>query len=195
MGSRGEGGRLLLLAGFGAWCVGVMLYLWIISFIFYRYMFHVMQPNDLSPPYWINMGAVAISTLAGCNLIDASSLDPLLTEMRPFLKGMTSLLWATATWWIPMLIILGFWRHVYRRFPVKYDPLYWGMVFPLGMYSVCTLRLSEEMDLPEVLSLAKAFLFIAAIVWGIVFVGLLKRIMGNLTEALSLYPRGAEGER
>lgn len=24
--------------------------------------------------------------------------------------------WATATWWIPMLVILGFWRHVYKRF-------------------------------------------------------------------------------
>jgi len=39
-----------------------------------------------------------------------------------------------------MLVILGFWRHVYRRFTLRYDRLYWGAVFPLGMYSVCRLR-------------------------------------------------------
>jgi hypothetical protein len=33
---------------------------------------------------------------------------------------------ATATWWIPMPVILGVWRHVYRRFPLKYSPMYWG---------------------------------------------------------------------
>jgi hypothetical protein len=40
----------------------------------YRYAFFKMAPADLSPPYWINMGAVAISTLAGATLlIDASA--------------------------------------------------------------------------------------------------------------------------
>ena len=32
-----------------------------------------------------------------------------------------------------MLVILGIWRHLIRRFPLRYDPLYWGAVFPLGM--------------------------------------------------------------
>lgn len=25
----------------------------------------------------------------------------------------------TGTWWIPLLFILGFWRHVYKRFPAR----------------------------------------------------------------------------
>ena len=42
---------------------GGMLYIWMMSLIFYRYTFFPFSPGDLSPPYWINMGAMAISTL------------------------------------------------------------------------------------------------------------------------------------
>ena len=45
------------------WLWGGMLYIWMISLIFYRYTFFPFQPGDLTPPYWINMGAMAISTL------------------------------------------------------------------------------------------------------------------------------------
>src|SRR5690606_11558719 len=107
------------------WLGGGMLYMWIIALIFYRYTFFPMSPADLAPPYWLNMGAVAISTLAGAVLVLASPAMPLLTELKPFLMGVTLLFWATATSWIPMLLTLGFWRHIYCRFPLRYDPLYW----------------------------------------------------------------------
>jgi len=51
------------------WLWGGMLYIWMISLIFYRYTFFKFSPGDLQPPYWINMGAMAISTLAGARLI------------------------------------------------------------------------------------------------------------------------------
>ena len=60
------------------WLGGGMLYIWIISLIFYRYTFFALSPSDLAPPYWINMGAVAISTLAGATLIVAAPQSPLL---------------------------------------------------------------------------------------------------------------------
>ena len=129
------------------WLWGGMLYIWMISLIFYRYTFFKLSPGDLAPPYWINMGAMAISTLAGSLLIQNAPDAPFLESLLPFLKGFTVFYWATGTWWIPMLIVLGVWRHVYKRFPVKYDPLYWGAVFPQGMYTACTFEMARAMDL------------------------------------------------
>ncbi|HET8940687.1 MAG TPA: tellurite resistance/C4-dicarboxylate transporter family protein, partial [Rudaea sp.] len=129
------------------WLWGGMLYIWMMSLIFYRYTFFHFSPGDLAPPYWINMGAMAISTLAGARLIDNAPDAPYLHSLLPFLKGYTVFYWATGTWWIPILLVLGVWRYVYKRFPFEYDPLYWGAVFPLGMYAACTHEMSRVMGL------------------------------------------------
>ena len=155
------------------WLCGGMLYIWVISLIFYRYTFFRFLPSDLMPPYWINMGAMAISTLAGANLILDASRAPFLLALLPFLKGFTVFFWATATWWIPMLVTLAIWRHVYKRFRLAYDPLYWGAVFPLGMYTVSTLQLAQALEVPFLLWIPHSFVYIAITAWMATFAGLL----------------------
>ena len=173
----GSQSAIVLFFCLAMWLGGGMLYIWIISLILYRYTFFAMSPSDLAPPYWINMGAVAISTLAGTLLASASPLSPLIGELLPFIKGLTLLFWATATWWIPMLVILGTWRHVYRRFPLRYDPLYWGAVFPLGMYTVCTFRVANMIDEPALLLIPRVFLYVALAAWTLTFAGLLGSLL------------------
>lgn len=160
--------------------LGCMLYLPLITLIFYRFTFVNVTMASLTPPYWINMGAVAITTLAGARLIIAAPGWPLLNELVPFLKGFTLFFWAAASWWIPLLLALGFWRHAYKRFPLKYDPQYWGMVFPFGMYTVCTFQLSYALNFPRLLVIPRYFIYLALAGWLATLVGLLGTLVRPL---------------
>ena len=159
------------------WLVGGMLSLWLIALIFYRILFRPLSPADLAPPYWINMGAMAISTLGGVSLMAAAGGSELLAELRPFLKGLTLMFWATATWWLPLLVMLGVWRHGVKRYPLTYDHGYWGAVFPLGMYAVCTLRLGRETGPAFLVPLGEAFAWVSLAAWALTGIGLARHLL------------------
>ncbi|MGE4335671.1 MAG: tellurite resistance/C4-dicarboxylate transporter family protein [Pigmentiphaga sp.] len=165
------------------WLWGGMLYIFIMALIFFRYLFLRFSPADLSPSYWINMGAMAISTLAGAQLITNAPESPLLLSILPFLKGLTLLFWAAGTWWIPLLLVLGFWRHVYMRYPIHYDPLYWGVVFPFGMYAASTHSLLHVLDLHFLHWLPHAFLYAAMVAWVVAFAGLVHDVWRRFTRS------------
>lgn len=166
------------------WLWGGMLYIWMIALIFYRYTFFAFLPGDLAPPYWINMGAMAISALAGSLLILNSADAPYLNSLLPFLKGFTVFYWATGTWWIPMLLLLGVWRHGIKRFPLFYDPLYWGAVFPLGMYTAATYEMVHAMDLPFLFVIPKYFIYVALLAWMVTFLGLAHSIWRHFAQGI-----------
>jgi tellurite resistance protein TehA-like permease len=185
-----EGGDAALFFSLAMWLGGGMLYIWIIAMIFYRYTFFALDPRQLAPPYWINMGAMAISTLAGVILAENSTDSALLREMRPYIVGQTLLFWATATWWIPLLIVLGVWRHILRRVSIAYDVVYWSAVFPLGMYTACTHRLARLVDVPGLDVIARYAMFVAFAAWIATFAGMLRRfptrVMDEATSPLEI---------
>ena len=156
---------------------GCMLYLVILTLVFYRLTFFGLAPDAFIPLYWVDMGAAAITTLAGGRLILASGEWAFLQEILPFLKGFTLLFWATATWWIPLLLILSAWRHLYRRFPLRYDPQYWSLVFPVGMYTASTFVFAESTGLAPLYVISGYFIYAALLAWIVTFIGMARRIV------------------
>ena len=114
------------------------------------------------------MGAGAITTLAGATLIVSADQVAFLHTILPFLIGFTLLFWTSATWWLPFLVILGLWRHLYHRIAFDDGLQYWSIVFPLGMYTVATYELATAMHIPFLLIVPRVFVYIALTSWIIV---------------------------
>jgi len=168
--------RLLAPVAAGLWGVGLLLYLMVVGLILLRWLTVPMTPATLGPPYWILMGASAISVLAGSNVLVLPRTIPVIAATAGFIEGFSFALWAFGTWWIPLLIILGLWRHVRRHWPLTYEPTLWSVVFPLGMYSVATLTFGKTAGLAFMRPIAHAMLWVAVAAWTLVAAALLVRL-------------------
>lgn len=173
----------LLFTGIALYLIGCAWYLIIITLITYRMVLLPLNAEEFTPPYWINMGALAISVLAGSLIILNAPPGGPLHDLLPFIKGFTLFFWATATWWIPLLVMLELWRHVWSGVPVNYEVDDWDIVFPLGMYTVCTTALMHATGAGYLRLIADVGVYVSLLVWALVAVGLGYRL---------LRPRGPE---
>ena len=175
---------LLAPAAVGLWSVGLVLYLLLVALILLRWLTVAMTPATLGPPYWILMGATAITVLAGARILNLPAL-PVTRATAGFVEGFSFTLWAFGTWWIPLLIVLGLWRHVRRHWPFSYEPTLWSVVFPLGMYSVATLSFGKVAHLRFMEPLSRFMLWVAVAAWVVVAAAFLVRLARRSGEPAS----------
>jgi tellurite resistance protein TehA-like permease len=165
------------------WGLGVMLYLILIVIIFLRLLLIEVTPAEMGPAYWIAMGATAISVRAAAGILalHGPHAAVLVAALRPFVLGLSVVLWAFGTWWIPLLVLLGIWRYVLRRYPRAYEPRLWNVVFPLGMYTVASWTLGQAGGLAFMASVARVWVWVGLAAWVVV----LSLMLSGLVRALS----------
>jgi tellurite resistance protein TehA-like permease len=156
---------LLAPVAVGLWSVGLVLYLLLVTLILLRWLTVPVTPQTLGPPYWILMGATAIIVLAGARILQLPAALAVVKASAGFVEGFSFTLWAFGTWWIPLLVVLGFWRYIRRRWPLSYDPALWSVVFPLGMYSVATLTFGKVARIAFMAPLSRFMLWVALAAW------------------------------
>ncbi len=182
------GRRELALLAVVSWSVGVFLYGAAAVFVSLRMMLYPLHPDELNPPYWVSMGAMAITVLSGARIVEMADA-PMVNATRGLLAGLTVVFWAFATWLIPVLVAAGWWRHVSRRVPLNYEATLWSMVFPLGMYAVAGIYLGKADALPLVHAVGAAEIWVAFAAWVATFLAM----VAHVTTTVFLPPRPRRG--
>lgn len=183
-----EFGRLApvtFMATHSLWGIGVILYGIFVTLFSYRIFFERLEPEQITPLFWVVMGASAISANAGSALIMCAPRVAFLSALRPFVEGATLVLWAWSTWLIPLFVVFGVWRHLVRKVPLTYSPMYWSMVFPLGMYNVATYRLSLAADYAPLRVIPKFMIWVALSVWACTMLGLIRKLVQSGVQLLA----------
>lgn len=172
-----ETGRreLALLAVF-SWSVGVFLYAAAGIFVGARILLYGLRPEDLTPPYWVSMGATAITVVAGARIVGMASA-PMVDATRGLIAGTSVVFWAFGTWLIPPLIAAGVWKHVVHRIPLRYEGPLWSVVFPLGMYGVAGDYLGKADQLPIVEYIGADESWVGLAAWAITFAAMVHHLI------------------
>ncbi len=191
--------HLVIFLSWMFWALGFVLYIIVIVFVTYRLLFRVMEPKDWTGPYWICMGAAAITTLAGSNVVMNMKIYPALDTLRTATLALVFLCWAIGTWWIPIQIVMDIWKfnkiNIDNKAPgwIKtfpwlrlgfggkkyhfYEPPSWGRVFPMGMYTACTIALSRASNFEFLFSIPMYWGWLALFVWALTFIGTMRAVL------------------
>ncbi|UOE45439.1 tellurite resistance/C4-dicarboxylate transporter family protein [Agromyces larvae] len=165
---------MALLAVF-SWSIGTFLYCAVGVFVGVRMLAYPFTPADLTPPYWVAMGATAITVVASARIVEMADA-PMVAATSGLIAGTAVFFWAFGTWLIPPLIVAGYWRHVRHRYPLRYEATLWSIVFPLGMYGVGAQFLGEVDALPIVHAVGYVESWIALAAWAVAFVAMLAHL-------------------
>ncbi|HTX07291.1 MAG TPA: hypothetical protein VME22_01705 [Solirubrobacteraceae bacterium] len=158
----------LLHAGATAlWIAGGVAYLLIGALLVHR----AVQPRfglaDISPDWWIVMGAPAIFCVAAVRVAGAHPGTP---------GGAAAVVaWGVAS---VMLIVIAA-AEVLRsqRLGLSFTPERWTMVFPLGMYSVASWNLGHSLHAGWLTELGRLWLAVALAAWAAVAFGELRHLL------------------
>ena len=163
-----SGRKELALVAVSFWAVGAFLYAAVATLVTARLLLYPLHPIDLTPVYWVAMGATAITVLAGARIVEMADA-PMVAATRGLVAGTSVMFWAFGTWLIPVLIAAAWWRHITHRIPLVYDATLWSIIFPLGMYGVAAHYLGQVDSLPIVRVIGEAMSWVALGSWVVVF--------------------------
>ena len=167
--AAGHGLGTAFWLAFGLWLFASMLYVPIAQLRLQRLglaagMLRVAC-SRLRSDDWILMGALAISALAGAQLIDLSNQASAHGVVHSALTVVVDAQLTVAVLFLPLLIVSELGR---VRFGVTFDELTaerWSTVFPLGMLSVSCRALASTMSLAALRPLADALFAVALAAW------------------------------
>ena len=162
----------LSLGGFFFWSFGLITYFIILGFIFQKLFFSHLK--EISPAYWLCIGAAAITIVAGNSLLDSiPGYFHSIHEMS-FIRSVNGILWTFATILLPLLILMEGWKYFVYKEPLQYSPALWSMVFPMGMYTMATYLISLSFESPLIQKAIPYALWTALFFWVWVGIGMLK---------------------
>ncbi len=192
------------LVATGLWILGVILYLIIATILFYLLFFKKFELKNWNAPYWICMGAAAIITLTGSELVIRM---PFMQEggiTQGIILWMTIFAWGIGTVWIPYLLLMDIRKFTHmdlvtsvpmwiKIFPWSrlafgkqfhsYESSSWSRVFPMGMYMTSTLILSKTINLGLLAIIPPYWGWFALLIWLLTFIGMLRATVFTISRS------------
>ncbi len=148
-----------------------------LGLIAYPFVLVRFDPHELlagAGDQWVAGGALAISSLAICEIALAASRQPAIHAIGATVGDVGAVIWIASVLWLPPLLIAEV-----RSPRVHYQLRRWSTLFPVGMYAASGFAVARVSGLQPAGSFARFWLWGAVALSIILFVGLVRsRVFG-----------------
>ena len=158
-----------LIACYILWAYSVPIAFGILTILFLRMALHRLPPNSMAASCWLSIGPIGTGALG--ILVLGSGAPAVFAAQNMMGIGMIAqgfgiivgiLLWGTGMWWLLLATLITI---RYFRAGVPFNLGWWGYIFPLGVYSVATLKLGVLLKMPIFSVLGTALVIVLTVMW------------------------------
>lgn len=163
---------LVLMVSLFMWSCSVPIALGVLVVLFLRMALHKLPEGSMAASAWLSLGPIGTGALAllifsqvSPDVLAANGLAALSTAIAGACLLGAILLWGYALWWFAIALVIT--AH-YLRNGISFNLGWWGYTFPLGVFTVCTIKLGHVVHFAP-FSIAGATLTLAlAVIWCLV---------------------------
>jgi C4-dicarboxylate transporter/malic acid transport protein len=158
-----------LIASYVLWAYSVPVAFAILTILFLRMALHRLPPDSMAASSWLSLGPIGTGAL-GLILLGADA-PPILaaqgmagigTIAEGFGVIAGTLLWGVGLWWLLLAVLITI---RYFRAGVPFNLGWWGYTFPLGVYTVTTLKLGVVLKISAFSALGTFLVIVLAAMW------------------------------
>jgi C4-dicarboxylate transporter/malic acid transport protein len=162
----------VLVVSYGLWALSVPLAMSILVILLLRMAIHKLPHAGMAASSWLSLGPIGTGALgmlvlgqAAPAIFTAAGLGQYGDAARGIGLIGGLLLWAYGLWWAAMAVLITL-RYLRQGLPFNLG--WWGYTFPLGVFSVATLKLGTLLPIPAFNLFGMALVAALLVLWLIV---------------------------
>ncbi|WP_417254435.1 TDT family transporter [Celeribacter sp.] len=163
---------MVLVLSYVLWALSVPIAMGVIVILLLRLVLHKLPHASMAATSWLALGPIGTGALGLMTLGDAAPAILRAQGLEQYSATFTGvgligglLLWGYGLWWLSMAALITL---RYLREGLPFNLGWWGYTFPLGVFSVATVKLGVDLHLALIGGLADVLIGTLAVIWLIV---------------------------
>ncbi len=158
-----------LIASYVLWAYSVPVAFAILTILFLRMALHRLPPDSMAASSWLSLGPIGTGAL-GLILLGAEAPSIFAAQGMAGIGSVAegvgviagTLLWGVGLWWLSLATLITI---RYFRAGVPFNLGWWGYTFPLGVYTVATLKLGVVLKIAALSAFGMILVVVLAVMW------------------------------
>ncbi len=163
---------MVLVLSYVLWALSVPIAMGVIVILLLRLVLHKLPHASMAATSWLALGPIGTGALGLMTLGDAAPAILRAQGLEQYSATFTGvgligglLLWGYGLWWLSMAALITL---RYLREGLPFNLGWWGYTFPLGVFSIATVKLGVDLHLALIGGLADVLIGTLAVIWLIV---------------------------